>query len=178
MAQSGPPPSINRPSALILPPPSLLPLSPASVLVFLTIRGAFPQAAMCFQSEANYSPPLVLFPSRKNTETENCLYFIASIFSPHLCTVNARSDRAPPPSPPLRQTHYAFTYILCVFVSLRTDVFVYVIRQLRNNGFNLPAARSEKRLNDGTGGGREIRPPDPEGSRTDRPHLVTSRHMT
>lgn len=46
---------------------------------------------------------------------------------------------------------------------------VYVIRQLRNNGFNLPAARSEKRLNDGTGGGREIRPPDPEGSRTDRP---------
>lgn len=169
MAQSGPPPSINRPSALILPPPSLLPLSPASVLVFLTIRGAFPQAAMCFQSEANYSPPLVLFPSRKNTETENCLYFIASIFSPHLCTVNARSDRAPPPSPPLRQTHHAFTYILCVFVSLRTDVCVYVIRQLRNNGFNLPAARSEKRLNDGTGGGREIRPPDPEGSRTDRP---------
>lgn len=55
---------------------------------------------------------------------------------------------------------------------------VYVIRQLRNNGFNLPAARSEKRLNDGTGGGREIRPPDPEGSRTDRSHLVTSRHMT
>lgn len=104
----------------------------------------------------------------KHRNRELSILYSLHFFPPSLhCQRPVRPS--PPSLPPLRQTHHAFTYILCVFVSLRTDVCVYVIRQLRNNGFNLPAARSEKRLNDGTGGGREIRPPDPEGSRTDRP---------
>lgn len=66
-----------------------LSLAPAFFFIFVSIRGAFPQAAMCFQSEANYSPPLVLFPAHKKKK-QRAVYTLQA-FS-HLSAVDAQSD--------------------------------------------------------------------------------------
>lgn len=103
-------------------PLSLLPSHPASVLPFWTIWGAFPQAAMCFQSEANYSPPLVLFPAeKKKQKTGNCLYFTGSIFPISLLSAPSRPE---PSGRHIMCLNAACAYV-SVFVSLWTDVCVY-----------------------------------------------------
>lgn len=89
-------------------PLSLLPSHPASVLPFWTIWGAFPQAAMCFQSEANYSPPLVLFPAEKREAENGELSILYRLHFSHLSAVSTQ------PAWALWQTHYVFKCSLCL----------------------------------------------------------------
>lgn len=103
-------------------PLSLLPSHPASVLPFWTIWGAFPQAAMCFQSEANYSPPLVLFPAEKR-EAENGELSI--LYRLHFPISLLSAPSRPEPSGRHIMCLNAVCAYVSVFVSLWTDVCVY-----------------------------------------------------